>query len=142
MFSRRQFFIGTCVACASIALPRSASAKALFEGVELGKAPGDYGYKHQQYHLYYQKVFGEIGQCACGYGDCRVTDWRQTKLGSPTGYDMIVNRHWIPLPETVWMPKPWQIPTALQQDRGHVCSYGAVGQELIPCAIIIVPTTT
>ena len=90
---------------------------------------------HGTYHEYYKKVFGEIGQCACGTGDCRVTDFRVTELGSPIGYDIVVYRQWMPVGEKVWIPKSEDVPRQLRTERAHVCAY-AVGGINIPCAII------
>ncbi|HTR18764.1 MAG TPA: hypothetical protein VMH91_02170 [Candidatus Paceibacterota bacterium] len=109
----------------------------MFQGVPFGEAPGDEGYKHDLYHPSYQKLFGEIGNCTCGDGECRVTDWRETTIGSPKGYDVIVDRHWLALPGDVWMPDdPKTIPKDLLRERAHVCAYNYGIFPLISCALI------
>ena len=115
---------------------RPLRAEELFSGVPIGEAPGDYGYKHGNYHYLYQAVFGELGHCSCGSGDCRVTDFRETLLGSPVGYDVIAYRHWLPLPADVWIPLPEQVPPELRTERAHICAYGNASSCTIPCAII------
>jgi len=90
MVTRRTLLLGGfATACI---LPSRSIAKALYEGVPLGEAPGDYGYKHDQYHDLYQEIFGRILGCSCGAGDCRVTEYRPTILGSPLGYDVVAYR--------------------------------------------------
>ena len=111
-------------------------AKEDVKDVEFGKFPGDYKCGHEAYHPFYQRVFGQLGQCACGDGECRVTDWRSTRLGSPKGYDVIVLRYWCALPPGVWIPAKEQIPKELRLERAHVCAYGPIGGILIPCVII------
>jgi|GEM_PF-1979211 hypothetical protein len=107
-----------------------------FEGTPSGKAPGDYGFKHQRYHASYKRLFGEIGNCLCGDGECRTTDWRESKE-SPMGYAVIVCRKWIPLPADTWMPtKGSEIPLDLFAERAHVCAYGTYDMPVIACALI------
>jgi len=101
--------------------------------------PGDKGYKHHEYHPFYEVVFGP--HCRCGDGDCRVTDWRETKLGSKIGYDVLVNREWYPLPDDVYIPPPHLVPTELRRERAHICAYIFTSASVllgisIPCAII------
>jgi hypothetical protein len=115
---------------------RTASTQ-LFVDVPYGDAPGDFGYKHKRYHPYYQALFGKLGHCACGTGECRVTDWRMTILNSPIGFDVIVERNWWPLPGNVWMPKAGDpIPPELFKERAHVCAYGRGAEIIISCALI------
>ena len=95
----------------------------LFEGVPLGEAPGDEGYKHDLYHDDYQKVFSGSGHCGCGHGECRVTDWRKTLLDSSLGIDVIAYRDWVPLQKNCWMPNPEQVPPELRREWAHICAY-------------------
>ena len=102
-----------------------------------GKAYGDYECMHAKYHNpYYQNLFGVLGKCSCGSGDCRATDWRETTLGSPKGYDVVVNRNWCALPAGTWIPEPQQVPHELLFERAHVCAYVSGAEILIPCALI------
>lgn len=110
-------------------------------GAVQGSFPGDLAHKHKLYHdPYYLLVFGELVACTCGTGDCRVTDWRDTKLGSPKGFDVVVARQWCALPGDVKIPDPLQIPKdfrkALAVERAHVCAYFNGGSLYIPCVII------
>ncbi len=93
------------------------------EKVPRGNVPGDLGYLHDKYHNLYQQLFADVGKCSCGVGDCRVSDWRETILGSRHGYDVIVDRVWHPLPDKVWIPLPHQVPRELRQERAHVCAF-------------------
>ena len=95
--------------------------------------PGDYGYLHDKYHSSYQQVFSP--HCSCGVGDCRVTDWRETKMNSPYGYDVIAERNWYPLLKGVYIPAPNLVPEALRKERAHICAY-LIGDMYIACAII------
>jgi hypothetical protein len=109
--------------------------------VPFGQYPGDNGYKHDEYHLDYQKMFGEKMKCACGGDDCRVTIWRHSTLKSPKGIDVLVNRMWLPLDSISAMPQQGQIPLNLAREWAHVCAYeiggGYTGVRIsIPCAII------
>ncbi|MDR3571648.1 MAG: hypothetical protein P4L81_05665 [Candidatus Pacebacteria bacterium] len=111
-----------------------------FEGTPMGSAPGDYGYRHDLYHADYQALFGASGHCSCGSGDCRVTIWRETKLDSPMGYDIVAWRNWYPLPANVWMPDTSSnIPLELYREWAHVCAY-RIGYNsnapTIACALI------
>ena len=95
---------------------------------------------HWVYHPGYQKVFSELLQCSCGVGECRVTRWRKSKLGSPRGFDIIVNRQWRPLPVATKMPSPEQMKQApeLYREFAHVCAYNDEDGDTptIECAII------
>lgn len=122
-------------ATSTVIIPTPGFTKNLYEGVPLGKAPGDYGYKHAEYHEAYQKVFGELLRCSCGAGDCRVTEYRPTLLGSPLGFDVIAYREWLPLPADTKIPPPEKVPAILRQEQAHICAY-EVGYTLIVCAII------
>ncbi len=99
--------------------------------------PGDYGYRHDEFHRYYQLsvVFG--GHCFCGDGDCRATIWRPTELKSPIGFDVIVERRWRPLPATVYQPDSFKLPPELFVDKAHVCAEGGGDSSpKISCVII------
>lgn len=99
--------------------------------------PGDYGYRHDEFHRFYQlsTVFG--GHCFCGNGTCRATIWRPTELRSPVGFDVIIERQWWPLPATVYQPDSMKLPPELFVDKAHVCaeSNGDKGPK-ISCVII------
>lgn len=136
MLVRRAFLAG---AASSLVLPTSWAGNEFpsYTEVPFGKFPGDYGYLHDKYHRYYEIVFGEILECACGAGDCRVTYWRQTKMGSPHGYDIVLLRRWEPLPAEARMPKPEEIPPQLLTEWAHVCVYNENYEPVsIPCVII------
>ncbi|MDE2071610.1 MAG: hypothetical protein KGI70_02685 [Patescibacteria group bacterium] len=112
-----------------------------FKDLPRGKAPGDFNFDHAEHHADYQTVFGS--HCGCGDGECRVTVWRKTTLGSPKGFDVVVERRWWPLPANVWMPDPEnvEVPLGLRLDRAHVCAYSTDGYTMYPyplirCAII------
>ena len=124
MMTRRSLFITATV----LLLPQRA-----FADQQRQLHPGDLGYKHELYHPYYQQVFSP--HCSCGVGDCRVTDWRLSELGSVHGYDVIVDRAWYPLPNDVYIPPPQLVPSALRQERAHICAYRLLDTS-IPCAII------
>ena len=97
LITRRGIFLGASASGFALMLTGRQAPALMFEGVPLGKAPGDEGYKHGLYHDAYQKLFGDLGHCGCGHGECRVTEWRKTQLDSPLGFDVIAYREWVPL---------------------------------------------
>jgi hypothetical protein len=142
LMTRRRALIGATAASGlALVFTRRQAPAMLFEGVPLGQAPGDEGYKHDLYHDQYQKVFGE--HCGCNRGECRVTDWRKTQLDSPVGYDVVAYREWVPLRNDVWMPDPKRLPSELRREWAHICAYpphtdhhmGDI-RVTVPCAII------
>lgn len=142
LIKRRSFVVGALCAPAVLLPSRRLWAHEMFEGVPTGEAAGDYGYKHDLYHEAYQRLFGEQGHCLCGVGECRVTDWRETELKSPRGYDVIVNRLWLPLLLSVWMPDELtKIPAVLLRERAHICAYGPLNNPTIACAMVNVTQT-
>ena len=92
LITRRRALIGATTSGLMLVLTGRQAPAMLFEGVPLGEAPGDEGYKHDLYHDDYQKVFSGSGHCGCGHGECRVTDWRKTLLDSSLGIDVIAYR--------------------------------------------------
>src|SRR5580700_3553740 len=104
LITRRRALIGGTTSGLVLVLTGRQAPAMLFEGVPLGEAPGDEGYKHDLYHDDYQKVFSGSGHCGCGHGECRVTDWRKTLLDSSLGIDVIAYRDWVPLQKNCWMP--------------------------------------
>lgn len=114
-----------------------------YKGVPFGQAPGDDGYCHEKYHPCYQELFGKLGHCSCGDGDCRATVWKANSK-SPKGIDVVVNRGWRPLPANVWMPPEDSavVPPELLREWAHVCAYetgggyGVPAGLTIPCALI------
>jgi hypothetical protein len=121
--TRRGIFLGASVSGFALMLTGRQAPALMFEGVPLGKAPGDEGYKHGLYHDAYQKLFGDLGHCGCGHGECRVTEWRKTQLDSPLGFDVIAYREWVPLQKHCWMPDPEQVPASLRHEWAHICAY-------------------
>ncbi|HUO50076.1 MAG TPA: hypothetical protein VMU25_00675 [Candidatus Paceibacterota bacterium] len=145
--SRRGILATALCAPALILTTRFGVSEPMFAGVPEGLAPGDFGYKHEMYHESYQKVFGALGRCSCGTGDCRVTNWRETQLGSEKGFDVIVKRQWWPLPGNVWMPganDSHVIPVELYNEWAHICAYETtvfnqslgLKTQVIACAMI------
>src|SRR4051812_19639771 len=97
MLTRRRFLItgAPALVLASNAISSGDDRLPSLLEVPSGKFPGDYGFEHDPNHDDYQTIFGQRGaKCACGTGDCRVTDWRTTRFGSVLRYDVIVNRRW------------------------------------------------
>ena len=141
LMTRREALIGATTGGLVLVLTGHQASAMLFDGVPLGQAPGDEGYKHDLYHDQYKKVFGE--HCGCNRGECRVTDWRRTQLDSPVGYDVVAYREWVPLRNDVWMPDPKQVPSELRHEWAHICAYpphtdhhmGDI-RVTVPCAII------
>jgi len=141
MLHRRTFVSGIALMAGIFLLQRPALAdeqEELYKGTPLGLAPGDYGYKHDVYHPAYQELFGRLGRCSCGTGDCRVTDWRFTQLGSKHRFDVVIKRRWWPLQDLTWMPENHSVvPKILFKERAHVCAYGeTLGEPIIACALI------
>jgi hypothetical protein len=141
LMTRRRALIGATTSGLALVLTGRQAPAMLFEGVPLGQAPGDDGYKHKLYHDEYQKVFGD--HCGCDRGECRVTDWRKTQLDSPVGYDVIAYREWVPLRKDVWMPDFTEVSSELRREWAHICAYpphtdhhmGDI-RVTVPCAII------
>src|SRR5580704_7713097 len=123
LITRRRALIGATTSGLMLVLTGRQAPAMLFEGVPLGEAPGDEGYKHDLYHDDYQKVFSGSGHCGCGHGECRVTDWRKTLLDSSLGIDVIAYRDWVPLQKNCWMPNPEQVPPELRREWAHICAY-------------------
>lgn len=143
LVTRRGALIGTTASGLALVLTGRQAPARLFEGVPLGQAPGDEGYRHELYHDLYQKLFGDAGHCGCGHGECRVTDWRKTQMDSPLGFDVIAYREWVPLQNNCWMPRPEQVPEKLRHEWAHICAYpGHVDHHMgnittsVRCAII------
>ena len=61
--------------------------------------PGDPGYRQDEFQNIYKQIY-DSGKCACKSGYCRPTDIRFTKLGSKTGYDILISRQWYPVPQS------------------------------------------
>jgi hypothetical protein len=136
MLTRRMLVTSLLAAPAVLVKSDTAFSELPFIPLE-GTQPGDYGYKHWMYHASYQQLFGALGHCACGDGECRVTDWRTTQLESPKGYDVIYQRSWYALPITAWMPDdPKLIPADLFRERAHICAYVIDRKVVIACALI------
>ena len=123
LITRRGIFLGASASGFALMLTGRQAPALMFEGVPLGKAPGDEGYKHGLYHDAYQKLFSDLGHCGCGHGECRVTEWRKTQLDSPLGFDVIAYREWVPLQKPCWMPDPEQVPASLRHEWAHICAY-------------------
>jgi hypothetical protein len=143
LVTRRSALVGVTAIGLMLVLGGQQTPAVLFAGVPLGEAPGDEGYKHDLYHEHYQKVFSNSGHCGCGHGECRVTNWRKTQLGSPIGYDVIAYREWVPLPKEVFMPEAKDVPPELRREWAHICAYpGHADHHMgdvrttVPCAII------
>lgn len=157
MLSRRKLLLAPII-CAPALLLRSKPALAgdpeqtelkgvapAFEGTPIGFAPGDYGYHHERYHPAYQKLFGILGKCSCGDGDCRATVWRYNST-SPWRYDILVERDWYPITGSTWMPDDsTPVPAELFEELAHVCAYPAIVNLRrtmnIACALINKKTT-
>jgi hypothetical protein len=75
LITRRRTLLGATATGLSLVLGSRQAPALMFEGVPVGEAPGDEGYKHELYHDEYQKLFGDLGRCGCGHGECRVTEW-------------------------------------------------------------------
>jgi len=123
LITRRRTILGASATGLSLVFGTRRAPAQMFVGVPVGEAPGDEGYKHELYHDEYQKLFGDLGHCGCGHGECRVTEWRKTQLGSSLGFDVIVYREWVPLQNNCWMPSPEQVPTKLRREWAHICAY-------------------
>jgi hypothetical protein len=123
LITRRRTILGAGAAGLSLVLGALRATAEMFEGVPVGEAPGDEGYKHELYHDEYEKLFGDLGHCGCGHGECRVTAWRKTQLDSDLGFDVIVYREWVPLLNNCWMPEPEQVPAKLRREWAHICAY-------------------
>lgn len=94
---------------------------------------GDKGYRHTEMHPYYQKLFGN-GRCNCHTGECRPTDYRNSRQ-SPSGVQVLHNRVWIDVPVEAIQPRQ-SVPPELWQDPAHICAYENNGAILVECAII------
>ena len=64
LITRRGIFLGASASGFALMLTGRRAPALMFEGVPLGKAPGDEGYKHGLYHDAYQKLFGDLGAAA------------------------------------------------------------------------------
>jgi hypothetical protein len=122
LITRRRALIGATTSGLMLVLTGRQTPAMLFEGVPLGEAPGDEGYKHYIMTIT-KKVFSGSGHCGCGHGECRVTDWRKTLLDSSLGIDVIAYRDWVPLQKNCWMPNPEQVPPELRREWAHICAY-------------------
>ena len=110
-------------------------------GIEL--TPGDEQYMSEEYGSTYKKLY-RSGKCACKSGYCRPTKWRPTELGASTGYDILVNRQWMPVPEGA-LHNEKSLPPELWSElmsgaEAHACAYpdsrvANFGQR-IECAIV------
>ena len=56
LITRRRALLGATATGLSLVLTGRQAPAMLFEGVPLGEAPGDEGYKHELYHDEYQKT--------------------------------------------------------------------------------------
>jgi len=56
LITRRGIFLGASASGFALMLTGRQAPALMFEGVPLGKAPGDEGYKHGLYHDAYQKL--------------------------------------------------------------------------------------
>jgi hypothetical protein len=93
--------------------------------------PGDQGYRHEEFHEQYQKVFNSE-KCSCSSGECRVTDYRGSDT-SPTGFEVKVSGKWCPVPTSAWIKgSDPSIPPELRVDPAHAC--GECGN--LECVII------
>jgi hypothetical protein len=164
---RMQLFWLTFIICGGMLQP-AWGHDADEHGVEL--RPGYVGYQHGKYHKPYERFWIEIngdslglgdekylqekyggtykqlyssGKCACKSGYCRPTLARPTQLDAETGYDVIINGEWVPVPkgtlhhEKSLSPELW---AALMAEAGaHVCAYpdttAPYGQR-IECVIV------
>jgi len=142
LITRRRMLI---TGAASLAIPAIATSGEYadqipsYDEVKNGDYFGDYNYMHGKYHDVYQRIFGTNMRCACGAGDCRVTKWRHSKLASPKGFDVVVNRQWVPLSDQTSIPKEGTVPEVLTHDWAHICAYDADRMPYgvnLPCAII------
>lgn len=108
-----------------------------------GQQLGDKDYGSAEFLENYKKVY-QGGKCACKTGYCRPTDIRYTRLGSPTGYDILVSRQWLPVPLSALQNEKTLSPELM---RGlfrsgviaHVCAYenpASFGGWHIECAIV------
>lgn len=71
--------------------------KRLYQEVNAALEPGDENYRKDELGDTYQHLYDE-GKCACKSGYCRPTKYRRTELGADSGWDVIVNRVWVPVP--------------------------------------------
>jgi hypothetical protein len=105
--------------------------------------PSDHNYMSEKFGPTYKKLYAG-GKCACKAGYCRPTKWRLTELGAPSGYDILVNRQWMPVPEGALHNEktlPPELWAELMKDAdAHVCAYpdeSVVGfGQRIECAIV------
>ena len=58
---RRRLLLGASATGFTLVLTGRQAPALMFEGVPVGEAPGDEGYKHELYHDEYQKLFGDLG---------------------------------------------------------------------------------
>lgn len=84
--------------------------------------PGDFGYRHDELHPFYQKVFSS-GKCSCSSGECRPTRARASRK-SPVGVEVLINRVWCPVSTEALITQEDKksIPAELRVDEAHVCA--------------------
>ena len=95
--------------------------------------PGDKGYRHEEMHEHYQKLF-DSGRCYCHTGECRPTIFRSEKE-SPSGIQVMVNGIWVDVPKESILQRS-TIPKELWEYPAHVCVYGQGKQLKVECVVI------
>ena len=95
--------------------------------------PRDKGYKHEQNHPHYQKLYSK-GLCHCKTGECRATIYRPAKSG--VGVEIKIDGNWYDVPPDAMRDKQ-AVPPELWLDQAHVCAYpDGNGKYIIECAIL------
>lgn len=96
--------------------------------------PGDKGYKHDEFHEHYQKLFKD-GDCYCRTGQCRPTIYRIDPT-SPSRIEVKIDGGWYDVPVKALRTKQ-SVPPELWHESAHVCAYPRpTGGYEIECAII------
>ena len=81
----------------------------LWPSIALAQGVGDFGYKHQENHGWYDKLKG--GAC-CHGGDCRETLARYTA----SGWEALVDGLWHKIPDSQILPDK------TRDGKAHVCA--------------------
>ncbi|HEY4502247.1 MAG TPA: hypothetical protein VJH21_00230 [Candidatus Paceibacterota bacterium] len=117
--------------------------KDLLVEVNTDLQPGDKGYRTNEFDPLYQELYSS-GKCNCKHGYCRPTDVRSTILGAKSGYDVVVNRHWFPVPLDALqhertLSKELMRKLMKKGVRAHVCAYDdptVPGGQRIECVVL------
>lgn len=97
---------------------------------EAALSPGDYGYRHDEFHDAYRALW-QGGKCWCDRGGCRVTEWR---IGPNNQVQVIVNREWRDVPSSARLPDAG-VPPKLWEAPAHVCATNTM-PPVIECVAI------